>query len=67
MKYYDTVKALCDSRGMSIHRLEMLSGLGNGTIAKWKDRTPSLRSLDRISRTLEIPAEVLLKCTGEVT
>lgn len=52
MTIYDAVKELCYGRGMSIRKLEMEIGLGNGTIGKWNDKTqrrPSTATLSLVA------------------
>ena len=60
---YDKVKALCDSKGISIAELEKTLEIGNGTIGKWKKHkiVPSLTSLQKIARFFEVPIADLIE------
>lgn len=46
---------------MSIRSLEQKAGIGNGTIAGWKEYSPSMGNLQKVSRALEIPLTDLVK------
>ena len=54
---YWKVKALCESKGISIAELEKTLEIGNGTIGKWKNNTiiPSLTTIQKISKYFDVP------------
>lgn len=60
---YRKVKALCDSKGISIAELEKTLGIGNGTIGKWKnnDIVPSLTSIKKIAAYFEVSVATLIE------
>lgn len=62
---YDRIKKLSEERGLSIAALEKLSGLGNGTIGGWRQSSPTLESLERISVVLGIPVSQILEKENE--
>lgn len=62
---YETIKKMCKARGLSLHKLEVLAGLSNGTIASWQKSSPRLRSLERIAQVLDVPVERLLRSISE--
>lgn len=60
--FYEMVKSLCDDRGLTIQKLEQQAGIGNGTIGKLKEGGyPKLTTIQKVAKTLEIDADVLLK------
>lgn len=61
MAVYDTIKRICDQRRISIHKLEMTAGVGNGTIGGWKKRMPRMDSLIAVAKALDIPVELLIR------
>lgn len=60
---YNRVKALCDSKGISIAELEKTLEIGNGTIGKWKihGTVPSLTTLKKIAKFFEVPVADLIE------
>lgn len=52
--YYETIARLCKERGISIKALEVATGLGNGTVGKWRTMKPNLGSLEKIANYLEV-------------
>ena len=52
---YENVKALCEKRNLSICALEKKAGIGNGTIAGWRDGSePTLKSLRAVAKVLDV-------------
>ena len=49
---YDKVKKLADKRGISIYALEREAGLPNGAISKWRESSPTLKSLQAVAGAL---------------
>lgn len=58
---YDNVKALADKRKISIAELERKAKLGNGTIGGWKDSSPTLESLNKVAKALDVNVTTLLR------
>lgn len=57
------IKELCKSKKLSVAKLEVLSGLGNGVIRKWASVSPSSDCLLRVAKVLDTSVDYLL--TGE--
>lgn len=57
---YKRIQAFCRERGISIARFEQMCGIGNGTVKRWTIKSPSLRSLIKISRATRVPLEYWL-------
>lgn len=58
---YNNIKKICDDRKIAITQLEKKSGLGHGTIGKWRDVTPNMASLEAVAKALELPTAELMK------
>lgn len=57
---YETVKKLCEKKNISISRLEREAGLGNGTIAGWKQFEPKLSTLTKVADALGVSVTTLI-------
>lgn len=60
MDLYEKVKEITDSRGISIRKVELMAGIGNGTIGQWRYANPKLDTLKKVALALGVPLEVLL-------
>jgi len=60
MTVYDRVKALCDERGISIRKLELTLGFGNGSIKKWETMRPYAERLSKVADYFGVSTEYLL-------
>ena len=58
---YDTIKKLCKEKGISITYLEHEAGLGNGTISKWNDSSPTVSNLQEVAKILKVKVDKLLE------
>lgn len=58
---YDNVKRAADRRGLTISELEKRAGLKNGTISKWKEHSPTVNNIKRVSAVLRISVSTLIK------
>jgi transcriptional regulator with XRE-family HTH domain len=58
---YESIAFLAQEKGYSIAELEDKAGLGNGTVGKWRSKSPSLSSLKKIATTLETTVSDILK------
>lgn len=56
----EKVKKLAAEKGMNISSLEKKAGIGNGTIGRWKESKPNLKTIEKVAEVLEIPVEELL-------
>lgn len=55
MKLYEKVKALADTKGMTIAALEKQAGIANGTIGKWRDdRDVKMSTITEIAKVLGV-------------
>jgi len=54
---YDKIIEYCSKKNISIMTFEQMCGIGNGTVARWKDNAsnPSLNSLKKIETYTKIP------------
>lgn len=59
--YYDTIKRICDDKGISIRALEMKAGIGNGIVGKWKKSDPSMSNLKKVAEALDVPVSVIIE------
>lgn len=59
--YYDTIKRICDDKGISIRALEMKAGIGNGIVGKWKKSDPSMANLKKVAEALDVPVSVIIE------
>lgn len=58
---YKNIKKICDSKGISISRLEKDCEIGNGTVRGWKKSNPRIDSLTKVANYLSVPIEKLLE------
>lgn len=58
---YDNIVNLANEKGISIKKLEVLAGIGNGTIGKWRTSDPQVDTLLKVADALCVPIEKLLK------
>ena len=59
--YYETIYRLAKERGISIKALEEATGLGNGTIGKWKNLKPNLGNLEKVAAHLGVSVVDIIK------
>lgn len=58
---FDKIQKLCDKKKISIRTLEMMAGLGNGTIGRWRKSDPGVNNLYAVAKILEVPIEYFLE------
>lgn len=58
---YTVIKEMCSKKKMSITELEKKAGLGNGSISKWNDSSPTLKNLESVANVLGVKVETILK------
>lgn len=61
MSIYDRIKALCDSKGISIRECEKRAGIGNGTIAGWQSSSPVISKLQAVASVLGVSISKLVE------
>lgn len=59
------IRSLCAQKGISLCALEKELRIGNGTIAKWADRSPRLDKVKTVADYFGVTVDELLR--GEVT
>ena len=62
---YDTIKALCKKRGLSVTSVEKEAGLSNGAISKWNDSSHTVDKLNAVAKVLNVKVDCLLRQKGE--
>lgn len=58
---YENIKALCDSKGISVWRMEKDLGFSNRSISKWNTSEPGIRKVQKVADYLGVPIEKLLE------
>ena len=58
---FENIVNRCDSLGVSVYQLEKACELGNGTIGKWKNASPTVNKLKRVADYLGCTVDELLK------
>lgn len=55
------IKNLCKKSGISIKQLEINLNLGNGTIYKWDEVSPSVANLQKVAKYFKVSLDYLVK------
>lgn len=55
------ISKLCEERKISISKLEKECGIGNGTIGRWKDSTPTVDKLKKVADYFGVTLDELLE------
>lgn len=58
---YEKIKDLTEKNGISIAALEKKLGIGNGTIRKWNEVSPTLENISKVARYFEMSIEYFLE------
>jgi len=61
MNIYENIKEIANRKGLSIRQLEIDAGMSSGSIRKWKNSSPSVDNLVKVSKTLNVSLNRLLK------
>lgn len=61
MNLYDNIKEIADRKGLSIREVERRASLGNSTVRKWNDISPSVENLIKVAKVLKVKPNRLLK------
>lgn len=51
---YTKIKEICNKKGISVTSVEKQAGLGNGTISKWSEVSPSVDNLKKVADILKV-------------
>ena len=54
------IKKLCEERGLSLYALEKALDFGNGTIARWDTKRPSVDKIAKVARFFDKTIEYFL-------
>lgn len=57
----EKIKKLCSERNISIHRLEVEAGIGNGVISGWDEHKPSLENLVKVAKFFGISLDDIVE------
>lgn len=57
---YDNVVSLCKNKGISIARLEIETGIGNGTIGRWKKSSPNVDNVKKVADFFGVTVDRLI-------
>jgi len=55
----ETIKKLCDERGISIPRLERELGFGKGAIYNWDKNSPSIDKVDKVAKYFGVTTDFI--------
>lgn len=58
---YQNIKAIADSKGISIRKIELETGITLGSIYHWDENTPSVDKVVRVASYLNTTVEELAK------
>ena len=58
---YDNIVTIAAKKGISIKKLEVQAGIGNGTIGKWRNSDPQVENLMKVAKALSVSLEELVK------
>ncbi|MGU9954290.1 helix-turn-helix domain-containing protein [Limosilactobacillus fermentum] len=60
MNTYEIIKALANSRKMTVAELERKLDLSNGSISKWAKSTPNSKYLEKVADYFDVSVDYLL-------
>ncbi len=58
---FEKVKELAEKEGISVSELEANCNIGNGTISKWKNSSPTIANLKKVADYFGVPIEYFLE------
>lgn len=64
---YKNIVNLCKSRNIAVSALERETGLGNGTIGRWKTVSPSVDNVKKVADFFGITIDSLMQVMEEKT
>lgn len=57
---YETIKTLCEEKGLTIKALEEKAGVANGVVGKWRKNTPQVDTAQKIADVLGVTIDELV-------
>lgn len=63
---YENIQVLCRKSQISISRLERETGLGNGTVCRWKESDPTVTRLKLVADYFGVTLESLISSASQV-
>ncbi len=61
---YENIAALCKKAGISIARLEVETGIGNGTIGRWKKSSPNVETVKKVADFFGVTVDCLISTSS---
>ena len=61
---YENVVSLCKKSDISISRLEIETGIGNGTIGRWKKSSPNVDNVKKVADFFGVTVDSLITAAG---
>ena len=58
---YQNIKAIADSKGISVRKIELDTGITLGSIYHWNKIKPSVDKVAKVAEYLNVPIEELIK------
>lgn len=58
---FKRVKEMAEKKGISVSELEANCNIGNGTISKWKNSSPTITNLKKVADYFDVPIEYFLE------
>lgn len=58
---YNTIKAICTEKHISINKMEKDLGFSVGSICKWNENEPGIRKVQKVAGYLKVKIEKLLE------
>lgn len=58
---YEKVKELCEKNNITVSKLEKDLGLGNCTILKWKDSSPSFEKIKMVADYFKVSIDYFVE------
>lgn len=63
---YENILSLCRKKHITVARLERETGLGNGTVCRWRRADPTVTRLKLVADYLGVTLESLLSSAKQV-
>ena len=61
MVLFDNIKELCETKGVSVWKLEKDLGFSNRSISKWNETDPGIRKVQKVADYFGVAIEDLLE------
>lgn len=62
---FDNILKLAGQQHISIHRLEIQAGIGNGVIRRWRTSSPTVANLESVAEVLGVDISELLRSNAD--